>query len=196
VAVPGLVPDAVYFDHLVNRRFPAANFIRRANELDYSQKPDIFHDVFGPVSILSTVSFDAFLFELCLSTLSGARLILAPTEQTPGERLAAFATRSGVTHLNLPPAVLNMMSPDSLSTCPYLSVGGESPAPQEVEQWSKGRRMINNYGSTEVTVCATTSEPLSGTIVLPIGRPIWNTRVYVLDAGLEPVSLVSRASFT
>ena len=134
-----------------------------------------------------SVSFGPFLFEICLSTLSGARLILAPTEQTPGERLAAFATRSGVTHLNLPPAVLKMMSPDSLSTCPYLSVGGESPAPQVVEQWSKGRRMINNYGSTEVTVCATTSEPLSGTIVPPIGRPIWNTRVYVLDPGLEPV---------
>ena len=91
MAVPGLVPDAIYFDHLANRRFPAANFIRRANELDYSQKPDIFHDVFGHVPILSTVSFDAFLFELCLSTLSGARLILAPPEQTPpGERLAAF----------------------------------------------------------------------------------------------------------
>ena len=134
-----------------------------------------------------SISFGAFLLELCLSTLSGARLILAPTKQTPGERLAAFATRSGVTHLNLPPAVLKMMSPDSLSTCPYLSVGGEFPAPQVVELWSNGRRMINNYGSAEVTVCATTSEPLSEAIAPPIGRPIWNTRVYVLDAGLEPV---------
>jgi nonribosomal peptide synthetase DhbF len=135
-----------------------------------------------------SVSFDVFLFELCLSTLSGARLILAPSEQTPpGERLAAFAARSGVTHLNLPAAALNMMSPDSLSTCPNLIVGGESSAPQVVEQWSKGRRMINAYGPTEATVCATMSEPLSGAIVPPIGRPIWNTRVYVLDTGLEPV---------
>jgi phenylalanine-4-hydroxylase len=48
VAVPGLVPDAVYFDHLANRRFPAANFIRRANELDYSRKPDIFSRCLRP----------------------------------------------------------------------------------------------------------------------------------------------------
>lgn len=135
-----------------------------------------------------SVSFDVFLFELCLSTLSGARLILAPTEQTPpGERLAAFAARCGVTHLNLPAAALNMMSADSLPTCPNLIVGGESSVPQVVEQWSKGRRMINAYGPTEATVCATMSEPLSGAIVPPIGRPIWNTRVYVLDVGLEPV---------
>jgi Non-ribosomal peptide synthetase modules and related proteins len=50
--------------------------------------------------------------------------------------------------------------------------------------------MINAYGPTETTVCATMSEALAGAIVPPIGRPIWNTRVYVLDGGLEPVLLV------
>ena len=87
------------------------------------------------------------------------------------------------------PTALNMMTTDSLSICPNLIVGGESPAPQVVEQWSKGRRMINAYGPTEATVCATISEPLSGANVPPIGWPIWNTRVYVLDAGLEPVPI-------
>ena len=57
VAVPGLVPDAVYFDHLANRRFPAANFIRRANELAFSPEPDIFHDVFGHVPMLTNPVF-------------------------------------------------------------------------------------------------------------------------------------------
>ncbi len=52
VAVPGLVPDEVFFDHLANRRFPAGHFIRKANELDYLEEPDVFHDVFGHVPML------------------------------------------------------------------------------------------------------------------------------------------------
>ena len=52
VAVPGLVPDEVFFDHLANRRFPAGNFIRKPHELDYLEEPDVFHDVFGHVPML------------------------------------------------------------------------------------------------------------------------------------------------
>ena len=52
VAVPRLVPDEVFFEHLANRRFPAGNFIRGAHELDYLEEPDVFHDVFGHVPML------------------------------------------------------------------------------------------------------------------------------------------------
>ena len=52
VAVPGLVPDEVFFEHLANRRFPAGRFIRRADQLDYLEEPDVFHDVFGHVPML------------------------------------------------------------------------------------------------------------------------------------------------
>ena len=52
VAVSGLVPDEVFFEHLANRRFPAGNFIRRAHQLDYLEEPDVFHDVFGHVPML------------------------------------------------------------------------------------------------------------------------------------------------
>ncbi|QHJ00457.1 phenylalanine 4-monooxygenase [Xylophilus rhododendri] len=52
VAVPGLVPDEVFFDHLAHRRFPAGQFIRRPQELDYLEEPDVFHDVFGHVPML------------------------------------------------------------------------------------------------------------------------------------------------
>ena len=52
VAVPGLVPDEVFFDHLAHRRFPAGQFIRKPHELDYLQEPDVFHDVFGHVPML------------------------------------------------------------------------------------------------------------------------------------------------
>ena len=52
VAVPGLVPPEVFFDHLANRRFPAGQFIRRPEQLDYIEEPDVFHDVFGHVPML------------------------------------------------------------------------------------------------------------------------------------------------
>ena len=52
VAVPGLVPDEVFFDHLAHRRFPAGNFLRRPEQLDYLSEPDVFHDVFGHVPML------------------------------------------------------------------------------------------------------------------------------------------------
>ena len=52
VAVPGLVPDEVFFEHLANRRFPAGHFIRKLHELDYLEEPDVFHDVFGHVPML------------------------------------------------------------------------------------------------------------------------------------------------
>jgi phenylalanine-4-hydroxylase len=52
VAVPGLVPDEVFFEHLANRRFPAGHFIRKPHELDYLEEPDVFHDVFGHVPLL------------------------------------------------------------------------------------------------------------------------------------------------
>jgi phenylalanine-4-hydroxylase len=61
VCVPGLVPDEVFFDHLANRRFPSGQFIRRPDQLDYLQEPDIFHDVFGHVPMLSNPDFADYM---------------------------------------------------------------------------------------------------------------------------------------
>lgn len=57
VAVPHLVPDDIFFDHLANRRFPAGRFIRGADQIDYIQEPDVFHDVFGHVPMLALPVF-------------------------------------------------------------------------------------------------------------------------------------------
>ena len=61
VAVPGLVPDEVFFDHLANRRFVAGRFIRTPEQLDYLQEPDIFHDVFGHVPLLANPVFADYM---------------------------------------------------------------------------------------------------------------------------------------
>jgi phenylalanine-4-hydroxylase len=61
VAVPGLVPDEVFFEHLANRRFPAGRFIRRPDQLDYISEPDVFHDVFGHAPLLADPVFGDYL---------------------------------------------------------------------------------------------------------------------------------------
>jgi phenylalanine-4-hydroxylase len=61
VAVPDLVPDIVFFNHLANRRFPTSDFIRDADQLDYLQEPDNFHDVFGHVPMLAHPVFADYM---------------------------------------------------------------------------------------------------------------------------------------
>ena len=70
VAVPGLVPDDVFFEHLANRRFPAGHFIRKPHELDYLEEPDVFHDVFGHVPMLMNPVIADFI---CAYGIGGLR---------------------------------------------------------------------------------------------------------------------------
>jgi phenylalanine-4-hydroxylase len=61
VAVPGLVPDDVFFANLARRRFPSTCFIRRRDQLDYLQEPDIFHDICGHVPLLMNPVFADYM---------------------------------------------------------------------------------------------------------------------------------------
>jgi len=61
VPVPSLVPDEIFFDHLANRRFPAGQFIRKPDQIDYIEEPDVFHDVFGHVPMLAHPVFADYM---------------------------------------------------------------------------------------------------------------------------------------
>src|SRR5262249_24877021 len=129
-------------------------------------------------------SFDAAVSEIATALASGATLVLAAAERG-GDALARLIREHDVSHATLPPVLLADLPEDvPLQT---LIVAGEACPGEEVARWSSGRRMIDAYGPREATVCATMSEALSSACVPPLGRPIWNTRVYVLDGGLEPV---------
>ena len=78
VAVPGLVPDDVFFRHLANRRFPATRWIRRANQMDYLQEPDVFHDVFGHVPMLMNPIFADYLQDYGIKGLRALELNCLP----------------------------------------------------------------------------------------------------------------------
>ena len=74
VAVPGLVPDEVFFEHLAHRRFVAGRFIRRPDQIDYLQEPDVFHDVFGHVPMLASPVFADYMQAYGEGGLRAARL--------------------------------------------------------------------------------------------------------------------------
>jgi len=61
VAVPGLIPEEVFFEHLANRRFVAGRFIRTPQQIDYLEEPDVFHDVFGHVPLLASPVFADYM---------------------------------------------------------------------------------------------------------------------------------------
>ncbi|WP_158892624.1 non-ribosomal peptide synthase/polyketide synthase [Amycolatopsis anabasis] len=135
----------------------------------------------------SSPSFDASILELGLSLPNGAALVVPPPGPLLGAQLADTLARHRVTHAFLPPAALGTLPADrALPELRTLVVGGEACPPELVARWAPGRRMINAYGPTESTVVATWSAPLEPGGAPPIGRPIWNTRVYVLDGSLRP----------
>ncbi|MBL3668917.1 amino acid adenylation domain-containing protein [Streptomyces sp. M2CJ-2] len=134
-------------------------------------------------------SFDAAVSELYVAWFSGAAVVLAPADRlAPGAPLAELVEWQEVTHATIPPVALTAMEPEQLTPVRSLTVAGEACSAETADLWAAGRRMVNAYGPSETTVCATMSAPLApGGGTPTIGRPITNTRVYVLDAGLGPV---------
>ncbi|MEV5595225.1 non-ribosomal peptide synthase/polyketide synthase [Streptomyces sp. NPDC052496] len=140
------------------------------------------------VLAFASTGFDASFWELCMALLTGGCLVTAPADHLlPGAPLAGTVTAYGVTHLTLPPSSLAALDPGELPAGLTLVVAGEACPAGLAARWAPGRTMADAYGPTETTVCATLSAPLTGDGPPPIGTPVVNTRVYVLDAGLRPV---------
>ncbi|MFP2930363.1 amino acid adenylation domain-containing protein, partial [Pyxidicoccus sp. 3LG] len=132
--------------------------------------------------------FDASVAEVFGALLAGATLVLAPRERLmPGTPLRTLLREESVTAVTLTPSVLAQLEPEDFPTLETLLSAGEACTPELVERWGGRVRLLNAYGPTEVTVCATLSEPMRPGARLTIGRPWANVRVYVLDAALRPV---------
>ncbi|WP_445327111.1 amino acid adenylation domain-containing protein [Xenorhabdus sp. PB30.3] len=133
-------------------------------------------------------SFDASVWECAMALLTGASLYLAKrADLLPGAILSDYLETHAISHVLLSPTALTAMDslPDTLQT---LLVGGEACPAGLVKRWSAGRQMLNAYGPTEITVCATLYPCDSQeNTPPPIGRPITNTQVYILDANAQPV---------
>jgi amino acid adenylation domain-containing protein len=136
----------------------------------------------------ASFSFDASVSEVMTTLLVGATLVLAPQRNMmPGPALTHLLRDKEITVVTLPPSALAVMSPDELSGVKTIVSAGEACPAEVVARWGPGRRFVNAYGPTEATVCTTMIILEDGERVPPIGRPINNFKVLVLDANRQPL---------
>jgi amino acid adenylation domain-containing protein/non-ribosomal peptide synthase protein (TIGR01720 family) len=138
-------------------------------------------------------SFDGSVADIFMALASGAALCVPgrDTVRSPDD-LTRFIQAHGVTLATLPPTMLAQLDPDALPSLTTVISAGESVAPALVRRWANGRRFINAYGPTEVTVAATwydASGLPAAAVSVPIGRPLANTQCYVLSPALQPTPI-------
>ncbi len=137
----------------------------------------------------SPFSFDASVWETFMALRNGATLCLAPQEQlVPGSGLAQLLREAGITVVTLPPSVLAVLPAEELPELKTVISAGEACTAELVARWSPGRDFFNAYGPTETTVCPSMYRCQEDMVeVPPIGQPIANTELYILDKNMQPV---------
>src|SRR6185369_312051 len=130
--------------------------------------------------------FDAMVMEILMSLCVGASLVIPTETKLAGDSLCECLRKHEITHALLTPALLNTVNalPDSFT---HLIAGGDAVTAAMVERCGTTRKMFNAYGPTESTICAAISAPMKPGSPVTIGRPIANTRIYILDDRRQPV---------
>jgi amino acid adenylation domain-containing protein len=138
---------------------------------------------------LASLSFDVATEEILTAFGAGATLVIPPTLILAGGELADYLHDQAISYLEISPSALASLPPSPLPHLRVLNAGAEACPPTLVDQWSAGRVMLNSYGPTEGTITSLISDPLTGGVTEnpPIGRPVRNSRVFVLDEWLGPV---------
>ncbi|MET8624475.1 amino acid adenylation domain-containing protein [Kitasatospora sp. NPDC004669] len=129
-------------------------------------------------------SFDGWIWSMVLPLAHGKGVVMA--DPVGEESLDELLTRTGAGAVTVTPSLLGVSErlPDTLDT---LVVAGEPCPPALIRRWAPGRRFVNAYGPSEITICATWADSLAGDDVSTIGRPIGNYRVHVVDRYLRAV---------
>ena len=137
----------------------------------------------------ASISFDASVWEMVMAFTAGGQLCMGrPESMQPGRPLHNLLQNLTISHITLTPSVLELLPTGGLAHLKTIISAGEACTANIVNRWSPGRQFYNAYGPTETTVCATIARCTEGDEIPPIGQPILNMQVYILDATMQPVS--------
>jgi amino acid adenylation domain-containing protein len=140
----------------------------------------------------ASMSFDASIFEIVMA-LGGATLCMVRRESIfPGPDLFRFLRDLSITIATLPPSALAPLPYEELPDLRILTVAGEVCRGELAGRWGRGRRFFNLYGLTETAIWTTVAEYKDNGSHFSIGRPISNTRTYILDQHMNPVPVGHR----
>lgn len=142
------------------------------------------------VLLFASLNFDASIFALVLSLQFGSTIYITTKENLLGENLPKYINRNSISWVLLPPSVVNTLDPSQVPDLEHLVVGGEACTAEFVKLWSMNRNLYNAYGPTETTVWATVARLKHGNSA-PIGKPVANTQVFILDEfkNLTPIGV-------
>lgn len=141
----------------------------------------------------ASCSFDASIFDMVMAFGSGAALVMISRETLTDERgFAAYLRDHDVTMATLTPAFVDALDPQAFLPLRFLMTAGEAARPASARRLQKQLRFINGYGPTETTVCSNWHEVAAEETVgetIPVGAPMYNHRIYILDAGGMPCGI-------
>lgn len=134
----------------------------------------------------ASFSFDASIAEIFCTFLSGACLyVIDENTRVNPQLLGKYLRENKMEIATLPPSVFNLLTPEDMETMEIVVTAGESPHIEQIARFLKIGHYVNAYGPTETSICASTYSIPKGTLLdtktIPIGKPIDNTRMYILD---------------
>jgi len=158
--------------------------LARAQELRFGLKSS------DHVLLFSSLNFDASVWEMVMAFSTGAGLYLATEEiRLSSSKLIETLRNQAITVATIPPSLLAVTSGDEIPEFHTVITGGEACPAEAVAHWGSGRRFFNVYGPTETTCAVTAMECSRDKQGPPIGRPMANSQIYILDECLQPAPI-------
>lgn len=139
----------------------------------------------------ASISFDAAVSETFVTLTQGACLHLMRQEALRSAyEITTLLEKSAINIVTLPPSLLAVLPKKPLPALKTLVLAGDAWSPELARIWASGRRLLNAYGPTEGTVCATCFVVEPNILhTVPIGKPLANVSTYILDAHLQPTPI-------